>query len=158
MSERGNCFPFLRKVNGHASGEERNFASPPSGYALLKERRKNGPRASVRFSRYRYVALNPFSALHRFESVSNSILDFSRGEFKIFRFFFFLRIASLILGILKLCFVEFCNKDAGITNFFLTRDCREIAILFCKMNLKGVALKFCKFSIVSVGEKWIEKM
>lgn len=69
-----------------------------------------------------------------------------------------MRITSLILGILKLCFVTFCNKDAGITNFFLTRDCREIAILFCKMNLKGVALKFCKFSIVSVGEKWIEKM
>lgn len=90
MSERGNCFPFLRKVNGHASGEERNFASPASGYALLKERRKNGPRASVRFSRYRYIGLTPFPALHRFQSVSNSILDFSRVKiFLFFSFFFF---------------------------------------------------------------------
>lgn len=143
MSERGNCFPFLRKVNGHASGEERNFASPASGYALLKERRKNGPRASVRFSRYRYIGLNPFPALHRFESVSNSILDFFDENLKFFfSFFFFLRrawrAASPILSVLKLHWSQQWSRR----NFFPYEE----KILFFEERRIWKELKFSKFS------------
>lgn len=51
MSERGNCFPFLRKVNGT---ERRNFAGftePTDTRRASKRSRKNDPRASARFSR-----------------------------------------------------------------------------------------------------------
>ena len=48
MSERGNCFPFLWKVNGHRGGAISPGLTEPTGQT---RRRKNGPRASARFSR-----------------------------------------------------------------------------------------------------------
>lgn len=142
MSERGNCFPFLRKVNGHASGEERNFASPASGYALLKERRKNGPRASVRFSRYRYIGLNPFPALHRFESVSNSILDFFDENLKFFFSFFFFFEASMTSSFSHSKRFKIALIATMIRNFFSYEE----KILFFKERRIWKELKFSKFS------------
>ena len=151
MSERGNCFPFLRKVNGHASGEERNFASPASGYALLKERRKNGPRASVRFSRYRYIGLNPFPALHRFESVSNSILDFFDENLKFFLFFFETSMTS--------SFSHSKRFKIALIATMITQELfflREKDFIFRgKTNLKRVKV-FKVFKVVPVDEKWIQ--